>query len=242
MSCVSRAFALPLASLAFGSCATDAPVAATPRADAALLSVTGSIGADAPKLRIREQLVPYAEHRLVLHEARPARVTLTSQDEGFDTILECRPVDGRPEETLRNDDATGLGTGSRIDLLPTRDGEWTLLVGDAQGRLGSYRLEVARIFERVVFRSNGVANGSATGTEPRATFFCPIVAGRRYRVDVEADGFPPHLAVGAPGMGETTSNEGRIEFLAARTGQAIAQVASLSLAHGPFRVTVTELW
>lgn len=54
---VSRAFALPLASLAFGSCATDAPVAATPRADAALLSVTGSIGADAPKLRIREQLV-----------------------------------------------------------------------------------------------------------------------------------------------------------------------------------------
>lgn len=237
-----RASVLPLGLLALASCASGVPVPLAPPADAPLLSVTGSIDADAPKLRIREQLIPYAEHRLVLHEARPVRVTLTSDDESFDTILECRPVDGRPEETLRNDDAAGLGTGSRIDLLPTRDGEWTLLVGDAQGRLGSYRLEVARIFERVVFGANGVANGSATGTEPRATFFCPIVAGRRYRVDVQADGFPPHLALRAPGMGETTSNEGRIEFLAARTGQAIAQVASLSLAHGPFRVTVTELW
>lgn len=237
-----RAAVFLIGLLALASCATGVPVAQAPRAEAPLLSTTGSIGADAPKLRIREQLVPYAEHRLVLHEARPVRVTLTSSDEGFDTMLECRPVDGRPEETLRNDDAAGLGTGSKIDLLPTRDGEWTLLVGDVQGRLGSYRLEVTRIFERVVFRASGVAKGSATGTEPRATFFCPIVAGRRYRVDIQADGFPAHLAVGAPGLGETTSNDGRIEFLAARTGQAIAQVASLSLANGPFRVTFTELW
>lgn len=207
-----------------------------------LLVVSGAIAAGAPVLRVQGAEIPYAEHRIELVLDQPVAVTLTSADGEFDPILECRPVDGRPDETLRNDDARGLGNGAQLQLLPIRTGTWILCVGDARGRHGPYRLEVVPILERQVLRALGTVPAAATGAEAPATFFCPIVAGRTYRVGVEATGFPPHLAIAAPGLEQAESNEARIEFTAARTGQAVVQVASLSLANGPFTLVVTELW
>jgi len=53
---------------------------------------------------------------------------------------------------------------------------------------------------------------------------------------------PPHLVVAGPGMSVIESNDGSIEFVAARSGHAVVQVASLSVASGPFEARVLELW
>ena len=233
---------LALAAVLAAACASGDKGRRAARDPAPLLVVAGAVAAGAPVLRVQGEDVPYVEHRIQLEREQPVAVTLTSADEDFDPILECRPVDGRPDETLRNDDARGLGAGARVELLPGRSGTWILCVGDVRGRLGSYRLEVVPILEREVLRALGTASAAATGAEVPATFFCPIVAGRTYRVVVEASGFPSHLAIAAPGLEQIVSNEPRIEFTAARTGQAVVQVASLSLASGPFTLVVTELW
>lgn len=233
---------LALAVVLAASCASGNKGRRPARDPAPLLVVTGAVAAGAPVLRVQGEDVPHFEHRVELAESQPVSVRLTSPAAEFDPILECRPVDGRPDETLRNDDARGLGTGAQVELLPQRSGTWILCVGDARGRLGPYRLEVVPILEREVLRAVGAAPAAVTGSETPATFFCPLVATRRYRVVVAAEGFPPHLALAAPGMEQVASNERSIEFVAARSGQAVVQVASLSLASGAFVLTVIELW
>lgn len=233
---------LALASVLAAACASGSNGRKPVRDPAPLLVVTGAVAAGAPVLHVQGEHVPHVEHRVELAEAQPVAVTLTSAAAEFDPILECRPLDGRPDETLRNDDARGLGTGARVELLPQRPGTWILCVGDARGRLGPYRLEVVPILEREVLRAVGTAPAAVTGTETPATFFCPLVTGRRYRIVVATEGFPPHLTLAAPGMEQAASNQRSIEFTAARSGQAIVQVASLSLASGPFMLVVTELW
>lgn len=242
MRCHMRISLLLLAASTLTACAAGDGSRRKPRNPAPLLVASGTIAEGAPVLRVQGTDLPHAEHRVSLQHQQPVRVTATSADEDFDPILECRPVDGVPDETLRNDDARGLGNGAQVELLPTRDGPWILSVGDARGRRGTYRLEVVPILEREVLRALGTAPASVTGTEAPATFFCPIVAGRRYRIAVAAEGFPPHLALAAPGSEQAASNECSIEFTAARSGQAVVRVASLSLASGSFALTVTELW
>lgn len=232
---------LVLAAVLAAACAASRKARRPVRDHNPLLVVSGAITADAPLLRVQGAEIPYVEHRIELTLDQPVAVMLTSADKEFKPILECRPVDGTPDETMRMD-ARGLGNGARVDLLPTRSGTWILCAGDESGRHGTYRLEVVPILEREVLRALGTAPAAAPGANLPATFFCPIFAGRTYRVAVRAIGFPPHLAIAAPGIEQTVSNDAHIEFTAARTGQAVVQVASLSLANGPFTLVVTELW
>lgn len=213
-----------------------------PAAPAVLLDVKGALAEDQPTVQVRGTAIRFAEYLLQLKAGQPVRVTLTSDDPRFDPILECRPADGRPNETVRCNNAEGLGWGARLDLTPARDGDWIVYVGDADGRAGPFHLQAERIAERPVFDGHGTVSEAKTGTEPPVSFFCPVVAGRRYRVTVAAKGFPAHLALAAPGVPAQTSNANRLEFTAARSGQAVLQVSSLSLASGPFDLCVTELW
>lgn len=207
-----------------------------------LLDEIGTVHANGPYLMRHERRTPYTEHRLMLREAQPVRVTVISRDQEFDPILECRPVDGAPGETLQNQNARGQGTVAQLDLLPARDGVWLLCVGDANGRAGDYRIDVTRLLQRSVFHAKDQSRPAFDAAESRPAFFCAIVEGRRYRVAVEASDFPPYVSLEAPGMAETTSNTGVAEFVALRTGQAIIRVASLSEACGPFDLRVAEIW
>lgn len=226
----------------FSSC--NSPGRARPESREPLLEVAARIAEDAPTLTIGEAPIRVAEHRVALRAGRPVSVELTSDMDSseFDPLLEARPLDGRPGETRRNNDAVGLGLSARLELVPERDGEWLLLVGEAQGRTGTYQLLVRRIFEREVFVAQGEVSASISGLELPASLFCPVREGRRYRVEVTARGFPPHLVAAAPGVTSIESNDGSIEFVAARSGHAVVQVASLSFASGPFEVRVVELW
>lgn len=217
---------------------------AKPESREPLLEVSARIADDAPTVSIGGDRIRTAEHRVVLRAGRPVSVELTS-DMGaseFDPLLEARPLDGTPGETLLSSDAAGLGLFSRLELMPERDGEWVLLVGDEQGRAGSYRLLVRRIFEREVFVAQGEVETAIGAVEQPASLFCPVREGRRYRVDVVARGFPAHLVAAAPGVTSIESNDGSIEFVAARSGHAVVQVASLSIASGAFELRVVELW
>lgn len=224
------------------SCASTSR--AKPESREPLLNVSGRIADDAPRLSIGGTPIRIAEHRLALRAGAPVSVELSSDMDvlEFDPFLEARPLDGRPEETRQSDGASDFGLFPQLELVPERDGEWVLLVGDEEGRAGSYRLLVRRIFEREVFVAQGTVEPALTGFELPASLFCPLREGRRYRIDVTARGFPPHLVVAGPGMPVIESNDGSIEFVAARSGHAVVQVASLSVASGPFEARVLELW
>ncbi len=209
-----------------------------------LLDVVARIADDAPTVTAGSLSIRTSEHRVALRAGCPVSVELSSDmDAGeFDPMLEARPCDGRPEETRQSDMLSDGELLPRLELMPERDGEWVLLVGDEQGRAGSYRLVVRRIFEREVLVGQGDVEPTLTGFELPASLFCPLREGRRYRVDVTARGFPPHLVIAGPGMPVIESNDGSIEFVAARSGHAVVQVASLSFASGAFELRVVELW
>lgn len=206
------------------------------------IELVGELAESAPTLHVQGNPIRYAVHELTLEAQRPVRVSLTSESAEFDPILECRPVDGRPDETLRGNDSLALGNGAQLDLLPVRGGLWLVYVGDAQGRPGPYRLHVERIVERTVFTAEAAVSPALTGTETPVSLFTQVFAGRRYRVDVTPEGFPAHLALAAPGVAALETNTLALEFEARRTGQVVMQVSSLSLANGPFTLRVTELW
>lgn len=208
----------------------------------ARVAIDGEIDVNAPILQVRGNPIRYVVHEIRLAARQPVRVSLTSESSEFDPILECRPADGRPDETLRGNDSQALGDGAQLDLLPLRDGPWLVYVGDALGRPGPYRLQVERIEQRTVFTASAEVAPALTGTEPPVSLFTQVFAGRRYRVEVDPTGFPAHLALAAPGVAALESNALSLEFEARRTGQVVMQVSSLSLANGPFTLRVTELW
>lgn len=210
--------------------------------DVARVDVRGEIVENAPTLQVQGVPIRYALHEIELDARQPVRVSLTSDSAEFDPILECRPADGRPDETLRGNDSQALGNGAQLDLLPLRSGPWLVYVGDAEGRPGPYRLQIERIAERTVFTASAEVAPALTGTEPPVSLFTQVFAGRRYRVEVVPTGFPAHLALAAPGVEALQSNALALEFEARRTGQVVMQVSSLSLANGPFTLRVTELW
>lgn len=238
------AFALVAIVAPFVGASCSSTAAGKPESRAPLLDAAGKIAADAPTVMVGGSAIRTAEHRVALRAGCLVSVELSSEAEWseFDPLLEVRPLDGRPTETRRSNSAADSGRSARLELLPERDGEWSLLVGDARGRAGSYRLRVRRIFEREVFVAHGEVQPSVSGLEAPVSLFCPVREGRRYRVDVAANGFPPHLVAAAPGVATTECNDASLEFVAARSGHAVVQVASLSLASGPFEVRVLELW
>ena len=237
---MKRGLALALcAALAFACRSnerTNAPV------EAVRVDTRGEIPEGAPTLQVRDVPIRYVLHEITLEARQPVRVSLTSDSAEFDPILECRPADGRPDETLRGNDSQALGNGAQLDLLPLRSGPWLVYVGDANGRPGPYRLQVERIEQRTVFTASAEVAPALTGTEPPVSLFTQVFAGRRYRVEVDPTGFPAHLALAAPGVAALESNALALEFEARRTGQVVMQVSSLSLANGPFTLRVTELW
>ena len=237
---MKRGFALLLcAALAFACRSSEG----TKRpASAVSVDLRGEIPENAPTLQVREVPIRYVLHEVELEARQPVRVSLTSDSDEFDPILECRPAHGRPDETLRANDSQALGDGALLELLPLRSGRWLVYVGDAQGRPGPYRLSVEPIVERTVFSATGEVASALTGTEPPVSLFAQVFAGRRYRVDVLPTGFPAHLALAAPGVAELATNGLSLEFEARRTGQVVMQVSSLSLASGSFALRVTELW
>lgn len=206
------------------------------------LVVSGSLAEDAPVMQVHGASIRYAQHAIELRAQAPVRVSVTSPSDEFDPILECRPVDGRPDETLRSNDSEELGDGAQLDIVPVRDGTWLVYVGDAFGRPGPFELCVDPIHERAVLVAHGETEPALTGTEPPVSLFCQVVEGRRYRVRLEPSGFPAHLALAAPGVPGLETNERALEFRARRTGQAVMQVSSLSLASGAFELRVVELW
>lgn len=230
------------ASLFVAGCSSTAPARVVSREP--LLDVVAHIAEDAPTITAGGVSIRTSEHRVALHAGCPVSVELTSDMEAaeLDLILEARPCDGRPDETRLSDMLSDGELLSRFELVPERDGEWILLVGDEQGRAGSYRIVVRRIFEREVLVAQDDVEPTLTGFELPANVFCPLREGRRYRVDVTARGFPPHLVIAGPGMPVIESNDRSIEFVAARSGHAVVQVASLSFASGPFELRVVELW
>lgn len=208
----------------------------------ARVEIGGEIADDAPTLQVQGNAIRYVVHEVRLEARQPVRVSLTSDSGEFDPILECRPVDGRPDETLRGNDSQALGNGAQLDLLSLRAGTWLVYVGDAFGRPGPYRLAIERIVERTVFTAEAAVSPALTGTEAPVSLFTQVFAGRRYRVEVVPTGFPAHLALAAPGVASLETNDLELEFEARRTGQVVMQVSSLSLANGSFTLRVTELW
>ncbi|MFM1874100.1 MAG: hypothetical protein RL398_3522 [Planctomycetota bacterium] len=230
-----------LLALALAACHVAAPKTSSVSPGTSL-DVVGKVAEGAPKLHVRSEQIPYAEHKIALAAGRPVRLTVLGLDEDFDPILECRPIDGAPNETLRNDDKRGLGQGAQVEVLPLRDGEWLVHVGDAHARYGGYRLTVEPIVSREVFTGHGEVASAKTGTEPPVTMFCSILAGRSYRIAVDATGFAPHLAFAGPGAAQAATNDGQATFVAPVSGQLVVQVSSLGLASGEFTLTVTEVW
>ncbi|MCY3002265.1 MAG: hypothetical protein NTV21_10725 [Planctomycetota bacterium] len=237
---MKRAFALLLCTALAFACRSSEGTRRS--VDVARVDVRGEIVESAPTLQVQGVPIRYAVHEIELDARQPVRVSLTSDSEEFDPILECRPADGRPDETLRGNDSQALGNGAQLDLLPLRSGPWIVYVGDAHGRPGPYRLQIERIAERTVFTASAEVAPALTGTEPPVSLFTQVFAGRRYRVEVVPTGFPAHLALAAPCVEALQSNALALEFEARRTGQVVMQVSSLSLANGPFTLRVTELW
>jgi hypothetical protein len=206
------------------------------------VSFTGEIKADAPVLMVRGVATRYARHEVPLTANRLMRVHLKSPQKEFDPIIECRPVDGAPNEVVRCDNVRGLGDDAQLDLLPARAGAWLIYVGDAKGRPGPYQLDIEPVAERRILQASGTVEEALTGTEHPATVICPVQAGRRYRAKVSAHGFPPYFLVAGPGAAPARAADDEVIFPAARSGQAVLQVSSLSLASGGFEVEVVELW
>lgn len=208
------------------------------------LDTTGEVRADAPVLTVRGQALRYALHEVSLPAGRLTRVRVTAVDpRSFDPLMECRAKDAAPNEVVRCEDFSELGNGVQLDLLPSRPGPWLIYVGDEQGRPGAYRIEVFPVAERRIYTATGRVSEALTGTEKPVTLFCQVQSGRRYRATVSAAGFPPYFLVGAPGAAPIRAPQsGEVTFTAARSGQVVLQVSSLSLASGDFSVDVVELW
>ena len=208
------------------------------------LDEKAELKADAPVLVVDRKPIRYHRHDVALKANRLTRVRVTAANpEAFDPLMECRPADGAPNEVVRCEDFSELGNGVQLDLLPERDGVWYLYVGDEQSRPGAYRIEVFPVRERRIFSASGEVSRALTGTEKPVTMFCQVQEGRRYRVRVSAKDFPPYALVGAPGAAAVRAPEsGEVIFTAGRSGQAVLQVSSLSLASGAFSAEVAELW
>lgn len=238
---------LPLAALLSGCVAGDTTAQSGSKSAAVAaptLNLVGELQADAPVLRVRGHALRYALHVVNLPAHRLTRVRVTAVDpQQFDPLIECRAQDGAPDEVVRCEDFSALGNGVQLDLLPERAGPWLIYVGDEQGRTGQYKLEVAPVAERSIYRAQGRTVEALTGTEKPATLFCQLQAGRRYRATITAKDFPPHFLIGVAG-GPTVRvpESGELSFLAPQSGQAVLQVSSLSLASGPFTIEVVELW
>ncbi|MGC9453629.1 MAG: hypothetical protein ACP5HU_02085 [Phycisphaerae bacterium] len=108
--------------------------------EATLLEETGSLDSDCEKLPGGEF---FQRHTFRVRSGQPVRVVMSSDE--FDTYILLQSPSGRHWE---NDDWQGRSDMSRLDLVTTEPGEWTVITTSyAAGETGDYDLTIEQVTE-----------------------------------------------------------------------------------------------